>query len=217
MSPTVLLLLSLLTAPCGGCEFDLEGVKNIKGTIDSSSAGFVSETLFTFPNFGVVVLLRFSSQCCVFPAAYVLLDSWQVLLTNLWEEHLNHSLVVELTRTLDKITSTNRNMETDLSQFSLVSSSPEELLKLTSELFSRWIQIGCPPTIETCTLPNLPPSVERKDYSPSRARLLTTRAVDNMKSGRIIDTPPLSSGVPPSYSAFVWSSLLLRLYWCLLP
>lgn len=47
MSPTVLLLLSLLTAPCGGCEFDLEGVKNIKGTIDSSSAGFVSETLFT--------------------------------------------------------------------------------------------------------------------------------------------------------------------------
>lgn len=63
------------------------------------------------PNFGVVVLLCFSSQCCVFPAAYVLHNSWQVLLTNLWEEHLNHSLVVELTRTLDTIISKNRNME----------------------------------------------------------------------------------------------------------
>ncbi|XP_039885851.1 uncharacterized protein zgc:174888 [Simochromis diagramma] len=224
MTLRVLLLLSLLTAPCGGCEFDLEGVKNIKGTIDSSSAGFRT----VFPKDYYVVhrytrhMLCDTDPCCVFPAAYVLHNSWQVLLTNLWEEHLNHSLVVELTRTLDKIISKNRNMEmfreeTDLSQFSSVSSSPEELLKLTSELFSRWIQIGCPPSIETCTLPNLPPSVERKDYSPSRARLLTTRAVDNMESGRFIDTPPLSSGVPPSYSAFVWSSLLLRLYWCLLP
>ncbi len=43
MPQTVLLLLSLLTVQCGGCdEFDLEGVRNIKATIDSNPTGFVS-------------------------------------------------------------------------------------------------------------------------------------------------------------------------------
>uniref|UniRef100_A0AAX7TVS7 Uncharacterized protein n=1 Tax=Astatotilapia calliptera TaxID=8154 RepID=A0AAX7TVS7_ASTCA len=195
MSPTVLLLLSLLTAPCGGCEFDLEGVKNIKGTIDSSSAGF----------------------CCVFPAAYVLHDSWQVLLTNLWEEHLNHSLVVELTRTLDKIISKNRNMEVlAVSNMTLLVRFVVLIILISLPCFLAADVSGGDrliPVLLGVFLSRRTP----KDYSPSRARLLTTRAVDNMKSGRIIDTPPLSSGVPPSYSAFVWSSLLLRLYWCLLP
>lgn len=42
MPQTVLLLLSLLTVQCGGCDFDWEGVKNIKTTIDSNPTGFVS-------------------------------------------------------------------------------------------------------------------------------------------------------------------------------
>uniref|UniRef100_A0A8C9ZG15 Uncharacterized protein n=1 Tax=Sander lucioperca TaxID=283035 RepID=A0A8C9ZG15_SANLU len=196
---TVLLLLSLLTVRCGGCDFDLEGVKNIKTTIDSNPTGF----------------------CCVFPAAVVLLKSWHVLLGNLWDEHLNHSFILDLKQTLDKIIKKNKNTEeTDLAQFSTLSSSPEELLKLTSELFTRWLVVGCLPSIETCTLPTLPPSVKRKDYAPSRARLLTTRAISSEEEGqsdKMIDiTQPPSNGAPPSlsYSASVWSPLLFRLYWC---
>lgn len=48
-------------------------------------------------------------QCCVFPAAIVLMDSWTVLLRNLWHEHLNRSLVYDLRRTLNKIISKNEN------------------------------------------------------------------------------------------------------------
>lgn len=113
--------------------------------------------------------------------------------------------------------------ETDLALFSTISSSPEELLKLTSELFTRWLDVGCLPSIETCTLPTLPPSVERKDYGPSRARLLTTRAISSVEEGqpdKMMDiTQPLSDGGPPSlsYYASLWSPLLFRLYWWLLP
>ncbi|XP_069551951.1 uncharacterized protein [Brachyistius frenatus] len=228
MSLPVLLLLSLLTVQCGGCDFEWEGVRNIKTTIDSNPTGFRT----VFPKDYYVVhrysktMLCDTDQCCVFPAAVVLLDSWQLLLRNLWDEHLNHSLIFDLKQTLDKIIKKNQNTErfqeeTHLAQFSTVSSSPEELLKLTSELFTRWLEVGCSSSIENCTLPTLPPTVERKDYGPSRARLLTTRSIsyvaetqpDNMTD----NTQPMSSGVPLSYSAFVWSPLLFRLYWCLLP
>lgn len=231
MSLPVLLLLSLLTVQCGGCgDFDWEGAKNIKTTIDSNPTGFRT----VFPKDYYVVhrytrsMLCDTDECCVFPAAVVLLDSWHVLLRNLWDEHLNHSLILDLKQTLDKIIRKNKNIErfqeeTDLAQFSTSSSSPEELLKLTSELLSRWLEVGCSPSIETCALPTLPPPVERKDYGPSRARLLTTRAISSVEeegqSDTMIDTQPSSSGGPPSlsYSAFVWSPLLFRLYWWLLP
>lgn len=230
MSLPVLLLLSLLTVRCGGCNFDWDVVKNIKTTIDANPTGFRT----VFPKDYYVVhrytksMLCDSDPCCVFPAAVVLLESWHVLLGNLWDEHLNHSLILDLKQTLDKIIKRNKNTErfqeeTDLSQFSALSSSPEELLKLTSQLLTRWLEVGCLPEIETCTLPTLPPSVERKDYGPSRARLLTTRAISSEEEGqldKIVDiTGPPSSGGPPSlsYSASVWSPLLFRLYWWLLP
>ncbi|KAI3361093.1 hypothetical protein L3Q82_013293, partial [Scortum barcoo] len=169
-----------------------------------------------------------TDPCCVFPAAVVLLDSWHVLLRNLWDVHLNYSLIIELKQTLNKIIQKNENTEKfqediNLDQFSTISSSPEELLKLTAELLTRWLEVGCRPEIETCTLPTLPPSVERKDYGPSRARLLTTRAISNPEDGqphKMIDIiQPPSSGGPSSRShyAFFWSPLLFRLYWWLLP
>ncbi|CAN9513664.1 unnamed protein product [Ophioblennius macclurei] len=230
MSLPVLLLLSLLTVQCGGCDFDWEGVKNIKSTIDSNPAGFRT----VFPKDYYVVhrykqrMLCDTDPCCVFPAAVVLQDSWHVLLKNLWDQHLNYSLILDIKRTLDKIIQKNKNTEwfqeeTDLAQFPTASSSPEELLKLTSELLTRWLEVGCLPSIETCPLPTLPPSIERKDYGPSRARLLTTRAIDSAEEGqpdKMIDlTQPPYSGSPLSlsYSAFVWSPLLFRLYWWLLP
>ncbi|XP_041798039.1 uncharacterized protein zgc:174888 [Chelmon rostratus] len=230
MSLPVLLLLSLLTVQCGGCDFDWEGVKNIKTTIDSNPTGFRT----VFPKDYYVVhhytrsMLCDTDPCCVFPAAVVLLDSWHVLLRNLWDEHLNHSLILDLKQTLDKIVRKNKNTErfqeeTDLAQFSPLSSSPEELLNLTSELFTQWLKVACLPSIKTCALPSLPPPVERKDYGPSRARLLTTRAIsgeEELQPDKMIDitSPPSSSG-PPSLSlhASVWSPLLFRLYWWLLP
>lgn len=230
MSLPVLLLLSLLTVQCGGCDFDWEGVKNIKMTIDSNPTGF--RTVFP-KDYNVIHhytknMLCDTDPCCVFPAAVVLLDSWDVLHQNLWVDHLNRSFIHDLKQALHKIIRKNRNTEwfqeeTDLSQFPVLTSSPEELLNLTSELFTRWLKVGCSSSIKTCTLPTLPPPVERKDYGPSRARLMTTRALSAEEEGqpdKMIDiTQPLSNSGTPSlpYYASVWSPLLFRLYWWLLP
>lgn len=193
-----------------------------------------------------------SLQCCVFSAAVVLLDSWNVLLMNLWDEHVNHTLILELRQTLDKIITKNENVavrfsqmtaysrlitgassstmsvivsfsqrfleETDLTQFPTISSRPEELLNLTSELFERWLRIGCSPSISSCLPPTLPPPVQKKDYSRSRARLLTTRALNDKQEGQpdkmMGDAAPSSCGrsVIVSYFVFVWSLLVFGLY-----
>uniref|UniRef100_A0AAQ5ZG71 Uncharacterized protein n=1 Tax=Amphiprion ocellaris TaxID=80972 RepID=A0AAQ5ZG71_AMPOC len=236
MSLPVLLLLSLSTVVSGGCDFDKEGVRNVKATIDSNPTGFRT----VFPK-DYYVVHRYSSSmlcdshpCCVFPAAVILLDSWNVLLRNLWEEHLNHSLILDLKQTLDRIIRRNKNTETlispqrfqeetDLARFSTSTSSPEELLKLTSELFTRWLEVDCSTSMETCSLPTLPPTVERKDFSPSRARLLITRAVgseeeeeEEGRAKKMVDQPS-TSGAPLSVPASVWSPLMFRLYWWLLP
>uniref|UniRef100_A0A3Q3X1E4 Uncharacterized protein n=1 Tax=Mola mola TaxID=94237 RepID=A0A3Q3X1E4_MOLML len=218
-------------------DFDWEGVKNIKATIDSNPTGFsatvvvlvvISNACFACLKLTLGLCCRpaISLQCCVFPAAVVLLDSWHVLLRNLWDEHLNHSLIIDLKQTLDKIIQKNKNTEeTDLAQLSRQPSSPEHLLNLTSQLLARWLEVGCSPSINTCVLPTLPPSVERKDYGPSRARLLTTRAVCSEEKGQPekmieidVTQPPSNSG-PQSLSYYtpVFSPLLFRLYWWLLP
>lgn len=62
----------------------------------------------------------FSLQCCVFPAAVVLLDFWDVLLRNIWDEHLNHSLIRDIKQTLDKIIRRNKNAEVDFSVPNLI-------------------------------------------------------------------------------------------------
>lgn len=66
-------------------------------------------------NFGAAVLFCPSSQCCVFPAAVVLQDSWAELLPNLWEEHVNYSLIVELMDTLNTIIKKNGNAQVGVS------------------------------------------------------------------------------------------------------
>lgn len=58
---------------------------------------------------GCVCCPTFSLQCCVFPAAVVLKDSWEVLLRNLWQEHLNQSLIDDVKKTLGLIIERNRN------------------------------------------------------------------------------------------------------------
>lgn len=226
MSLPVLLLLSLLAVQCGGCNYEWELVKNIKRTIDSNPTGF--RTVFP-KDYNVVhrytkSMLCDTDPCCVFPAAIVLVDSWNVLLRNLWNEHLNRSLIYDLRRTLNKIILKNENTlrfqeEMVLEQFSKQQSSPEELLSFTSELFARFLKVGCNGSITSCPLPTLPPSIERKDYGPSRMRLLTTRAISNedkrQPEKRIDVTQPPSNGapLPTAYYTSVWSPLLFRLYW----
>ncbi|XP_054903490.1 uncharacterized protein zgc:174888 isoform X1 [Poeciliopsis prolifica] len=224
-----LLLLLLFIVQCGGCDFDRKGVENIKATIDSNPNGFRS----VFPKDYRVVhhytrsMLCETEPCCVFSAAVVLVESWHVLLTNLWDQHLNYTFILELKQTLDRIVEKNKNIEsfkeeTDFKQYPLLSSSPEELLNLTSELFARWLQVGCSPSIETCFPPTLPPFFERKDYGPVRGKLLTTRAIrreEDQPEKMIDNKPPSSCGRSrsrPCPAAF-WSPLLLLLlfglYW----
>ncbi|XP_072317400.1 uncharacterized protein [Eucyclogobius newberryi] len=231
MSLAVLLFLSLWTARCGGgCNSDLDGVRNIKTTIDMNAKGFRS----VFPKDYYVVhrytrsILCDNDPCCVFPAAVVLLDSWHALIKNLYDEHINRSLIRDLKQTLEKIIKSNRNTErfqedTELDRLPGHRSRPEELLNLTSELFSRWIEVGCDATVETCSPPTFPPAVERQDFARSRAKLLTTRGVDVWEDLEqqdwLMDTTraPSSRGGPSApYSLSLCSPLLFRLYWCLL-
>uniref|UniRef100_A0A3B3DCW8 Uncharacterized protein n=1 Tax=Oryzias melastigma TaxID=30732 RepID=A0A3B3DCW8_ORYME len=211
-SSPVLLLLSLLTVQCGGCNFD-----------QSNESFYDGLSCIMHANFGAAVLFCPSLQCCVFPAAVVLLNSWDVLYTNLWDEHVNYSLIFDLKETLVLILSKNINTErfqedTDLAQFSTVSSSPEELLKLTSELFTRWLKVACLPSLKTCQLPTLPPSEERKSSRPPRSRLLTTRAVNDAERMMSVTNASLKGPSLPVYHlSSVWSLLLFRLYWWLLP
>ncbi|CAL9705635.1 unnamed protein product [Knipowitschia caucasica] len=227
MSLPVLLFLSLWTVLCGGCG--LEGVRNIKTTLDMNAKGFRS----VFPKDYYVVhhytsnILCDNDPCCVFPAAIVLLDSWHVLIKNLYDEHINRSLIRDIKQTLEKIIKSNINSErfqedTELHRLATHPSRPEELLNATSDLFSRWIEVGCEPSIESCSLPTLPTAVERKDIDRSRARLLTTRGVDGweaLEEDWIMDAVQLPSSagsrsVP--YSVSLCSPLLFRLYWWLL-
>lgn len=181
-----------------------------------------------------------TDPCCVFPAAVVLLDSWHVLLKNLWDEHLNQSLVRDIKRTLERIIHINKNTErfqeeTELHLLPSHSSPPEELLRYTSELLSRWIQVACNDSLQTCSLPTLPPvvekkdfarslpPVERKDYDHSRARLLTTRAIDASEEMELVDSlidttqlPSSGGTLPVPDSVSLCSPLLFRLYWWLL-
>ncbi|XP_056142271.1 uncharacterized protein zgc:174888 [Lampris incognitus] len=230
MSLPVLLLLPLLTVQCGGCDFDLRSVGNIQATIESNPTGFRT----VFPKDYYVehhyksTMLCDTDPCCVFPAAVVLLDSWHMLIRNLWDEHLNHSFVLELRQTLDRILRKNIHTErfqeeTDLSGLPAVSSSPEELLQLTSDLFSRWLEVGCLASVETCPLPALPTpapgSLVREDYGPSRARLLTTRAIEGRREEVFDMTQPPSncSCLSLTFPVSIWSPLLLGLCRWLLP
>lgn len=60
-----------------------------------------------------------SLQCCVFSAAVVLVESWHVLLTNLWDQHLNYTFILELKQTLDRIVEKNKNIEVGFLVFAI--------------------------------------------------------------------------------------------------
>ncbi|XP_010883179.1 uncharacterized protein zgc:174888 isoform X1 [Esox lucius] len=229
MSPSVLLLLSILTVQGSGCEDFLKGVvESLKSTIDKEHAGFRE----MFPKDYWIShhysdnLLCNTDPCCVFQAAAVLSDSWAQLRRQLWPEHHSFKLISDLIHALDYRGITKNIFEDpDVSILPYFSSSPEKLLNFTSSVFSRWLEMECSTPVDTCSLPTLSPPVQVEQ--PEKHKLfITTRAIHRRPSEnegetgmRLYYTQPPINGCPASTQllGFVWSLLFFcGLNWILL-
>ncbi|XP_058603632.1 uncharacterized protein zgc:174888 isoform X2 [Onychostoma macrolepis] len=145
MSPTVLLLLSILTVQGSGCDdFMKTTIRNLQDSIH------LEET---------------SGFCCVFSAAAFLSNSWIQLLQHLSRVHLKYRFISELILTLDNIAKEKIPDRPDISAFPSVQSSPESLLSFTSSLFTRWLNLDCAFIEHHCVFPT--PSEEDQENSPS--------------------------------------------------
>ncbi|XP_051575699.1 uncharacterized protein LOC127453422 isoform X2 [Myxocyprinus asiaticus] len=135
MSPTGLLLLSILTVRGSGCDdFMKTTVQNLQDTINREKRiGF----------------------CCVFSAAVLLSNSWTQLLWHLNNVHLKYRFISELKLKLDEIAKKKFLEPPDLSTFPSVQSSPEGLLSFTSALFSRWLNLDCAFGEHDCIFPTI--------------------------------------------------------------
>ncbi|XP_016321927.1 uncharacterized protein LOC107673023 isoform X2 [Sinocyclocheilus anshuiensis] len=153
MSPTVLLLLSILTVQGSGCnDFMKTTIRNLQDSIHIEiTSGFPQ----VFPK-NYVVSHYFNDSalcnepCCVFSAAVFLSNSWIQLLQHLSRVHLKYRFISELILTLDNIAK---------------ESSPEGLLSFTSSLFTRWLDLDCAFGEHHCIFPT--PSEENQENPPS--------------------------------------------------
>ncbi|AAU11008.1 hypothetical protein LDVICp163 [lymphocystis disease virus-China] len=149
----ILLIISTFTINigiCQDCDFLKSLAENIKTILDYNSRGF----RYVFPrSYNVSYYTADTScndeLCCIFPDALLLAEAWSTLLRDLWHQHLNYSLIVDVRHMLLKITKENKNMdqfqeENNLSELlPLTSSTPEELLNKTSIFLKRWLDIDC--------------------------------------------------------------------------
>uniref|UniRef100_A0A8C1QP02 Zgc:174888 n=2 Tax=Cyprinus carpio TaxID=7962 RepID=A0A8C1QP02_CYPCA len=167
MSPTVLLLLSILTVQGSGCDdFMKTTIKNLQASIHAEkTSGFPQ----VFPK-NYVVSHYFNESalcnetCCVFSAAAFLSNSWRQLLQHLSRVHLKYSFITKLIYRLDNIASEKIPDSPDVSDFPSVQSSPEGLLSFTSSLFTRWLDLNCAFGEHQCIFPT--PSEEDQDNPP---------------------------------------------------
>ncbi|XP_041707722.1 uncharacterized protein LOC121542383 [Coregonus clupeaformis] len=232
MSRSVLLLLSILTVQGSGCDDFLRGVvKNLQTTINSDHVGFRK----VFPKYYWIShhyndnMLCNTDPCCVFRAATVLSDSWLQLRSRLWPEHHSFEFISNLIQALDDRGMTKGRFEDpDPSVLPYVSSSPEELLNFTSFVFSKWLELGCSTSVDTCSFPTLASPAgeeERADLESKKVRLLTTRAVhmQHRENGgetrmKLYITQPPTNSSPPSNGlpGSTRSLLLCGLTWMLL-
>ncbi|KAI7806511.1 uncharacterized protein zgc:174888 [Triplophysa rosa] len=164
MIPTVLLLLSVLTAQGCGCDdFMKTTVKNLQNTINrEKTTGFPQ----VFPkNYVVSHCFNDSApcneSCCVFRSAVFLSDSWIKLLQYLDRVHLKYMFISDLIYTLGKIAEETFLETPDVTAFPSIQSTPETLLSFTSSLFSRWLSLDCAFGKENCIFPI--PSQEEED------------------------------------------------------
>ncbi|XP_016347121.1 uncharacterized protein LOC107692550 [Sinocyclocheilus anshuiensis] len=168
MSPTVLLLLSILTVQGSGCDdFMKTTIRNLQDSIHiEETSGFPQ----VFPK-NYVVSHYFNDSalcnepCCVFSAAAFLSNSWIQLLQHLSRVHLKYRFISELILTLDNIAKEKIPDRPDISAFPSVQSSPEGLLSFTSSLFTRWLNLDCAFKEHHCIFPT--PSEEDQENSPS--------------------------------------------------
>ncbi|KAL0985173.1 hypothetical protein UPYG_G00153740 [Umbra pygmaea] len=227
MSPSVLLLLSILTVQGNGCEHP-PGVKNLKPNIDSSHRGFreVFPKDYTILHHYSDNLLCDTDPCCVFQAATVLSDSWIRLRRQLWEQHHSFKLITDIITTLGSNGITSNKFEYH-DDFTLPDfrSSPENLLNFTSSFLSKWLEIECPTSVDTCSSPTLSsPTLSSPTLSspaqmeqPVKAISKTTRAVrqqgvdEGDRAKRIHDTQPPTNTSQASAQlfGFIWSLLFL--------
>ncbi|TRY59488.1 hypothetical protein DNTS_017880 [Danionella cerebrum] len=156
MSPTVLLLLSVLTVQGSGCDdFMKTTVRNLQDSIDSERTdGFPQ----VFPKNYIVshhfnASLLCNEPCCVFSTAVFLSNSWIHLVQHLSRVHLKHRFINELIITLDNIAKKKIPEVPDLTGFPSYQSSPEGLLSFTSLLFTRWLNLDCAFGEDSCIFP----------------------------------------------------------------
>ncbi|XP_048008270.1 uncharacterized protein zgc:174888 isoform X1 [Megalobrama amblycephala] len=146
MSPTVLLLLSILTVQGSGCDdFMKTTIRNLQDTINTERTNGFPQV---FPK-NYVVSHYFNDSalcnepCCVFSAAVFLSNSWSQLLQHLSRVHLKYKFVSELIYELDNIAKVKFPEQPDLYDFPSVQSSPEGLLSFTSSFFTQWLNLNC--------------------------------------------------------------------------
>ncbi|XP_051576378.1 uncharacterized protein LOC127453755 isoform X2 [Myxocyprinus asiaticus] len=190
MSPTVLLLLSLLTVRGSGCDdFMKTTVRNLQDTINrEKNTGF----------------------CCVFSAAVLLSNSWTQLLRHLSNIHLKHRFISELKLKLDEIADKKFLERPDLSTFPSIQSSPKDLLSFTSDLFSRWLNLDCAFGEHDCIFPT--PSEEDQEN-------LASEEEGNVDNSELVDVQepvigksqfdhvPTNGYTKSSFPGFSWWTL----------
>ncbi|KAJ8005104.1 hypothetical protein DPEC_G00143190 [Dallia pectoralis] len=158
MSPSVLLLLSILTVQGRGC--DKEVVNNLKIAVDQYHAGFrmVFPKDYRISHHYSDNLLCNTGPCCVYQAAAVLSDSWAQLRKQLWPENHNLKFITDLMKAMVSVDETTKIFEEcdDFLNLPSFSSSPETLLNYTSSVFSRLLE-SCPTPVDSCCLPTREP------------------------------------------------------------
>lgn len=161
MTPTVLLLLSIVYTVRGSCNvWDKHTVRNLQGTIrHENSIGFLT----VFPKNYFVPRFNNSTQCqdqtatcCVFSEAVLLSHSWAQLLQHLDRSHFKYGFITELKIKLDDISKEGFQETPDPSVFPSINSTPGTLLTFTSSLLSKWLELNCPSGENVCafTIPS---------------------------------------------------------------
>ncbi|KAK2903142.1 hypothetical protein Q8A67_007855 [Cirrhinus molitorella] len=212
MSPTVLLLLSILTVQGSGCDdFMKTTIRNLQDSIRiEKTSGFPQ----VFPK-NYVVSHYFNDSalcnepCCVFIAAAFLSNSWIQLLQHLNRVHLKYSFISELIYTLENIAKEKIPDLPDISAFPSVQSSPEGLLSFTSTLFTRWLNLDCAFGEHHCIFPTPSEEDEENPLSDEEQNVENHKPVDEQQSviegekgKRRLEQGPTSSYTESLFSGF---------------
>ncbi|XP_056126386.1 uncharacterized protein zgc:174888 [Rhinichthys klamathensis goyatoka] len=214
MSPTVLLLLSILTVQGSGCnDFMKTTIRNLQDSVNIERRNGFPQV---FPK-NYVVSHYFNDSalcnepCCVFSAAVFLSNSWSQLFQHLSRVHLKYRFISELIYWLDSIAKEKFPDRPDLSDFPSVQTSPEGLLSFTSSVFTRWLDLNCAFGEHNCIFPT--PSEEDQENPKEGENVENREPVDEQQpviegeTGKIqLDRGPTNSFTKTRCTGFThWS------------